>query len=171
MQIGAFLRKKMTPLQTVSLTKRGHSQTTLQEELSEGLAAFGYLRAKNDSELMRMISAFAILIAKSKTSTNPKETKEFIKELETVRTKLFKYAHSIGMFTDTRVATSALIQSIDYLSKNPKGEYASIASQVVEQLNVSTSLGAPNQQTNTFFNPWLVIVILLSIHLFTGRSV
>lgn len=162
--MGAYLRKKFTPLQTISLKQRGSVGTSLEEELGAGLTAMGYLRQKNDPELMRMIITYATIAGKLKVASVIKEKQLLAKEFQTVSNKLFKHAHSINAFNDTRVYASSVLQSLDYLIASPDGEFAPLAKEVLLQLDNISSYGAPTSGTNTFFNPWLILVILLTLN-------
>jgi hypothetical protein len=165
LQTGLTLRRKLTPLQTISIRDRGNSNTTLEEELSNGITAMGYVREKGNPELLKLLGLYVVLSTKVKTSSGSEKSKYYA-EFQDVSKKLFALAHKLGAFTDTRVVASAMIQSTDYLLQNPGGELSALARQVIEQLNTIESYGAVPMGSSSSFNPWLIVVILLSISLF-----
>jgi hypothetical protein len=169
--MGAPLRKKLTPLQSVKFTEVGDAVTSFQEELESGILAMDFLRQKNDTELMRMLVTYSVLATKLKVEQSVSQKKTLAKEFSTLSTKMFKHAASIGVFKDTRVFAGSLLQALDYLLESPEGEYAPLAKEVIEQLNVVGNYGAPTTNTNSFFNPWLMVaMILIIIKISAGRS-
>ena len=63
------MRKKFTPLQKISLRDRGNPNTTLEEELREGITAMGYLREKGNVQLLDLVSMYVVLSTQIKVTT------------------------------------------------------------------------------------------------------
>ena len=165
------MRKKLTPLQKVSLKERGTLQTTLSEELNAGFVALGNLRQKNDSRLCEMLTVYSTLAVKAKT-TQGKARLKYQNEFKTVSDKLFKYADKVGAFEDTKVAAAAILQAIQYILSNPNGEHTNTAISLIKELDKNPqSLGRiPNSSISV--SPWLTFLcIFLTFKLITGRSV
>lgn len=165
------MRKKLTPLQKISLKERGTTSTSVKEELESGFTALGYLRQKNDPKICEMLAVYATLATKVKSSQG-REKLKYQNEFKTVSDKMFRYAHKIGAFEDTRVAAGAFLQAIEYLFANPNGKDANIAISLIKELDKTPrSLGnIPNSSTSV--SPWLTFLfIFLIFKLITGRSV
>ena len=171
------MRKKSTPLQDVSFQERGTPATTLQEELSAGFQAYDYLRQKNDPELFRMLNMYVLLATHSMLAQGNASQQSVVKnDFMKVSKKLFKRASKVNAFKDTRVLTSALLQAIEYLMKNPHGEYREIAIKLIQELDgTAAPLGAPSNSVNSNSSILSVSVsvlfFILILKLVTGRSV
>ena len=154
------MRKKLTPLQRVSLKERGTAATTLQEELNAGFQAHTIVRSKNDPQLSRLIDAYAILATKSmlaQGNASVIERKKFLR----VSDRLFRRAKKIGIFTDTKVLAGSLLQAIEYLIKNPNGELRDTAIKLIQSLDGSSPLGNPSNSSHNYNSVLLLALFLL----------
>jgi len=157
------VRKKLTPLQKFSLAERNTATTTVGEELQAGLVAFANLQSVSDKEYWTFVTLYSVLWAKIQVSIGKPQETRLRAELKRTSDKLFKKAHSIGVFRDTRILVSALAQSIEYLAENPDGEFAPLAIEVIEKLNQPRSYGAYSNTDSSSLAPWLFGVVVLFI--------
>jgi hypothetical protein len=167
-----FVRKKLTPLQSLSLKERGTTVTTLREELDAGFRAYGIVRAKNDPQLLRLVSAYAILgaqsmLAQGNASQSTIKKKEFLK----ISNKLFAQAKKSDVFTDTKVLAGALLQALEYLIQNPNGELRDTAIKLIQSLDGSTPLGNPTSSSRNYNSVLYLVLFYFIYQLVTGRSV
>lgn len=165
------MRKKLTPLQRVSIVERGTAFTNLEEEIGAGFLAMNFLRSKNDTHLLKLLSVYSASAAKYLTSES--EGKVAAKKYFDSATKtLFRYAHKVRAFKDTQVFAGALLQSLEYLIANPDGELREIAIKLIQELDGNPiPMGAPSSFSNSFSPILNVVLVLLILKLVTGRSV
>ncbi len=157
------MRKKLTPLQKFSLAERNTATTTVGEELQAGLVAFANLQSTNDKEYWTLVTLYSVLWAKIQVEVGmPNETR-LRADLKRTSDKLFKRAHSLGVFTDTRILISALAQSIEYLAENQNGEFAPLAIELIEKLNQPRSYGSIPSTHTSSLPSWLFGVVILLI--------